>query len=159
MNCKLWTDVYPLRIAPFLMILYSFWSSWWDLSFETHIEFSSFFSSVRPSGANFCWRAAVRRWFVFPEVSCFSMFENSPQRCWQQNSTFFVWFLDSPYPTDSRKFQEFDPRPYPTNLQIGGIRGRPVSHQKPYPTLIGRPGKKMLYIDPLLIRRWRIWHL
>ena len=40
---KLWTDVYPSRIAPFLMILYSFWSSWPDLSFETYFVFFDFF--------------------------------------------------------------------------------------------------------------------
>ena len=30
---KLWTDVYPSRITPILMILYAFWSSWPELSF------------------------------------------------------------------------------------------------------------------------------
>ena len=43
---KLWTDVYPSRIAPILMILYSFWSSWRDLSFETHFDFFGFFLFV-----------------------------------------------------------------------------------------------------------------
>ena len=63
MNCKLWTDVYPLRIAPFLMILYSFWSSRRDLSFETHFDFFGFFcSSVRPSGANFFLTGGRKNW-------------------------------------------------------------------------------------------------
>ena len=44
---KLWTDVYPSRIAPFLMILYSFWSSWPDLSFETHFVFFVFLCDGR----------------------------------------------------------------------------------------------------------------
>ena len=40
-NAKLWTDVYPSRIAPFLMIQYAFWSSWPDLSFETCLLYTS----------------------------------------------------------------------------------------------------------------------
>ena len=41
-TAKLWMDVYPPRIAPFLMIQYAFWSSWPDLSFETKLVFFDF---------------------------------------------------------------------------------------------------------------------
>ena len=44
---KLWTDVYPLRIAPILMILPDSESSWRDLSFETDFVFKLFLF-VRP---------------------------------------------------------------------------------------------------------------
>ena len=44
-NAKLWTDVYPPRIAPFLMIHYVFWSSWPDLSFELKLVFFDFVRS------------------------------------------------------------------------------------------------------------------
>ena len=44
-NAKLWTDVYPSRIAPFLMIQYAFWSSWPDLSFELKLVFFDVFRS------------------------------------------------------------------------------------------------------------------
>ena len=52
-NQKLWTGVYPSRIAPILMILYSFWSSWWDLSFETRFVFFVF---LRDGMGEVLWR-------------------------------------------------------------------------------------------------------
>ena len=50
---QFWTDVYRSRIAPILMMLYAIWSSWPDLSFETHFVFVRSTSSRRCDALNF----------------------------------------------------------------------------------------------------------